>query len=112
VDVEGFVTPIVFWYEDFHHLGSRAAVLAHLVSIGLIRMEEWSSFGIWIKPPAIQVRVNYFHEPKVVEIGKVQVNTTGPDNLGERWVPTGRYQFTRLGLELNRIAGAESVSDF
>lgn len=112
VDVEGFVTPIVFGYENFHHLGNRAAVLAHLVSIGLIRMEEWSSFGIWIKPPAIQVRVSYFHESKMMEISKVQVNATGPDNLGERWVPTGRYQFTKLGLELSRIAGAESLPDF
>jgi Protein of unknown function (DUF2806) len=25
VDVEGFVTPIVFGYEDFHHLGTCAA---------------------------------------------------------------------------------------
>lgn len=33
-------------------------------------------------------------------------------HYGQKFVPMGRFEFTKMGLELSRIAGAEPLTDF
>jgi hypothetical protein len=75
--------------------------MAHLASIGLLRIEAAAVFGIDTEEE--QLNVAYFGENRLVDVRGVKF---------PRRVPLGPFEFTKMGLELSKISGAEPLTDF
>jgi hypothetical protein len=58
-----------------------------------------------------QLTVTYFGENRLVDVRAVKPQNRTP-HYSERPVPLGRFEFTKMGLELSKIAGAEQLTDF
>jgi hypothetical protein len=110
VEITGRIVPLIFHEkDDLQFAGDRSAAVAHLASIGLLRAEGVGVFVIYTKEE--QLNVTYFGENRLIDVRAVKLNGI-PPHYNERIVPLGTFEFTKMGLELSKIAGAESLTDF
>jgi hypothetical protein len=110
VEITGKTVPLVFHEgDDLQFAGDRSEAVAHLESIGLLRGDEVGVFVIYTREE--QLTVTYFGENRLVDVRAVTPQNRTPQ-YSERPVPLGRFEFTKMGLELSKIAGAEQLTDF
>jgi hypothetical protein len=110
VEVGGKKFPLVLHEgDDLQLAGDRTAAVDHLGSIGLLRGDDVSVVGVFTKEK--QLTVTYFGENRLVDVSGIRPVGKTP-HYAETFVPMGRLEFTKIGLELSRISGAEPLTDF
>jgi hypothetical protein len=107
---EGRRFPLVFHEgDDLQFAGDRADAVDHLASIGLLRGDDIGVVAVYTREE--RLGVTYFGESRLVDVRAVKPENRRP-HYSERPVPMGRFEFTKMGLELSKIAGAEPLTDF
>lgn len=85
----------------YEEAGLNEEILNHLDAIGLIKYPAPNpNYRTYDSSP---IRIRYFGEEKVLHL-------SGPNPNFKKFVGVGKANFTKLGLELSRIAGSEPLA--